>query len=174
MRSFLMIMVAALAIAVATPARADTTLAVVDIQRVMNETEAGKSILAQLKTRRESLDKAIKALEAGLKKDEQALIEKRKTAKPDEFEKDRKAFEKKVGEGRAKAQQLRVSTDQSFNKAVQQLRDQMIQVISTMATEKKISLVITKQNVVIGDKSLEMTDDVMTRLNAKVKTIKVN
>jgi Skp family chaperone for outer membrane proteins len=45
--------------------------------------------------------------------------------------------------------------------------------VTELATEKKIQLVITKQNVVIGDKGLEITGDVMTKLNAKVKTIKV-
>lgn len=157
------------------PARAEggVTIAVVDVQRVMNDAEAAKDILSQVKVRREKMEKDIKDIEDILKKDEQDLIKKRDSGQKEAFEKDRKAFEKKVMDARAKAQKIRVTAEQSFNKAVQTLKENMLQVISDMAAEKKYQLVITKQNVIIGDKSLEVTDDVLSRLNGKIKSIEV-
>ncbi len=157
------------------PARAEggVVIAVVDVQRVMNDSDAAKDILSQVKVRREKMEKDIKDIEDVLKKNEQDLIKKRDAGQKEAFEQERKAFEKKVMDARAKAQKIRMTVEQSFNKAVQTLKENMLQVISDMAAEKKYQLVITKQNVIIGDKSLEVTDDVLTRLNGKIKSIEV-
>jgi outer membrane protein len=153
---------------------AATTIAVVDMQQILSESEAAKNILAQMKTRREALEKEVKTFEAALKKDEQALIAKQKTAKSkEEFAEARKMFEQKIAETRATVQKSKAAADESFNKAISELRGHILTTVSDLATERKIQLVITKQNVVIGDKGLEITSEVMTRLNAKVKAIAV-
>lgn len=154
-----------------TPARAQ--LAVVDMQKILSESDAAKSIMSQLKDQRAAIEKEVKGLEETLKKDEQALIKKKESAKAEEFAAARKEFEKKLIESRTKVQKRRNAADEAFNKAINDLRQNIVDVVTGIATEKKIQLVITKQNVVIGDKSLEITDDVMQKLNAKIKTIKV-
>lgn len=172
---FLMIAVVAVlsVVGVSGVARADLSLAVVDMQEILNKSDAAKSILDQVKVQREKLAKEIKDIETPLKNDEQALILKKDTAKPEEFMALKKAFEKKLQDARAKVQDKRKSTDEAFNKAVAELRDNVMAVVSGISTEKKIQLVITKQNVVIGDNNLDITADVMTKLNARVKTIKI-
>lgn len=171
MRLFLFALLATLFVMTATPASAQ--LAVVDMQQILSDSAAAKSILAQLKDQRAAIEKDIKGMEEGLKKDEQALIKKKEGAKPEEFAAARKEFEKKLIESRTKVQKRRHAADEAFNKAISELRENIVTVVSDIAAEKKIQLVITKQNVVIGDKSLEITDEVMKALNAKVKTIKV-
>jgi outer membrane protein len=160
-------------IASATPARADMAIAVVDMQQVLTDSLAAKSILAQLKTHRDGMDKNIKALEDQLKTEEGTLIKKKETAKPEEFSTLRQAFEKKLSDSRAKVQKDRNAADAGFNKAINELRQDLVEIVSALATEKKIQLVITKQNVIIGDTSLDITKDVMAKLDAKVKSIKV-
>lgn len=174
--STLLAFIAVLMLAISSPVHAEggVSIAVVDMQQILSESDAAKSILAQLKTHREAMEKEIKSLEDSLKKDEQALVKKREGMKPEEFAKDRKAFETKLLESRSKVQKERASADAAFNKAINELRKNLVDVVSTLATEKKIQLVITKQNVIIGDSALEITAEVMKRLNAKIKTIKVS
>lgn len=156
------------------PALADTSIAVIDMQQILSESDAAKSILSQMKVKRDGLEKEIKSLEDKLKASEGELIKKKETLKPEEFAAARKEFEKKLIESRTKVQKDRNAADAAFNGAINELRKNLVEVVSQLATEKKIQLVITKQNVVIGDNSLEITKDVMTKLNAKIKTIKVN
>lgn len=154
-------------------ARADMMIAVVDMQEILNKSDAAKNILDQGKAQREKLAKEIKAIEDSLKKDEADVIKKKDTAKPEEFAVMRKDFEKKLLDARAKVQAKRKSTDDAFNKAVAELRDNVMAVIGVISTEKKIQLVITKQNVVIGDKNLDITAEVMSKLNTRIKAIKI-
>jgi outer membrane protein len=170
----LFLILTAFAVMASTPSFAQTSIAVVDMQQILSESAAAKDILAQLKTHREKMDKEIKTIEEGLKKEEQTLIKAKETAKPEEFAKLRQAFEKKLTDSRTKVQQQRKSADAAFNKAIAQLRENIVAVVTDLATEKKIQLIITKQTVVIGDHALEVTDEVMTKLNAKIKSIKVN
>lgn len=159
------------------PARAEgatsTSVAVVDTQQILAEADAAKDILAQMKTRRDLLEKEIKKIESSLKAAEQELIKKKSTMKPEEFTTARKEFEKKLIEGRTQVQKDRRADDVAFNAAINELRQNLVTVVSDLAAERKIQLVITKQNVVIGDNSLDITKDVMDKLNAKIKTIKV-
>lgn len=174
LRQILLVAVAAVSLCVMPAlARADMMIAVVDMQEVLNKTDAAKNILEQAKAQREKLAKEIKAIEDGLKKDEADLIKKKDTVKADEFEKLKKDFEKKLQDARAKVQAKRKSTDDAFNKAVGELRDNVLAVVTALSDEKKIQLVITKQNVVIGSNSLDITQDVMTKLNARIKAIKI-
>jgi Skp family chaperone for outer membrane proteins len=173
MRKILLILTCLLATTLALPAQAQMMIAVVDMQQILSESDAAKDILAQLKTHREKLEREVKAIEESLKKDEQALVKAKDTAKPEDFAKSRQAFEKKLVDSRGKVQKQRKEADAAFNQAIGELRGHILTAVTELATEKKIQLVITKQNVVIGDKGLEITGDVMTKLNAKVKTIKV-
>ena len=40
--------------------------------------------------------------------------------------------------------------------------------------EKQIRLVIDKKNIILADEKLDITDDIMKALNAKLKSIKLN
>lgn len=160
-------------VGVSHSARADMMIAVVDMQEILNKSDAAKNILDQGKAQREKLAKEIKAIEDSLKKDEADVIKKKDTVKPEEFATMRKDFEKKLIDARAKVQAKRKSTDDAFNKGINELRDNVMAVVTAISTEKKIQLIITKQNVVIGDKNLDITNDVMTKLNARIKAIKI-
>lgn len=173
LRYALLPLIAVFCLALAAPARAEMTIGVLDMQKILGESDAAVSILGQVKTRREALEKEIKGLETELKKDEGDLIKKKATLKPEEFDKARQAFEKKVRDTRTKVQQDRGALDRDFNAAIATLRNNLLEVTAKLADEKKIQLVITKQNVVIGDNSLEITKEVMTRLNGQIKTIKL-
>lgn len=171
MRNLLFVLAVFYFLGLSAPAHAQ--LAVVDMQQILSESDAAKSILLQLKTQRAAIEKDIKSMEDALKKDEQDLIKKKESGNADQFAAARKEFEKKLIESRGKVQKKRAAADDAFNKAITELRENIVTVVSDIAVQKKIQLVITKQNVVIGDKSLEITDDVMKALNAKIKTIKI-
>ena len=40
--------------------------------------------------------------------------------------------------------------------------------------EKKIRMVIDKKNLILADDRLNITDDIMKLLNAKIKSVKLN
>jgi outer membrane protein len=172
-RLFYSLLLAAVLTLAPVIAQAQVSVAVVDMQEILSDSAAARNILEQLKGHREKLEKEIKGIEDALKKEEQELIKQRETAKPEDFAKSRKAFEKKLVENREKVQKRRKAAEAAFNKAVGVLRENILKVVTDLAAERKIQMVVTKQNIIVSDRSLDITADVMAKLNETVKTIKV-
>ena len=174
LRSIFLVVLAVTTVAMAVPAKAaDLTIAVIDMQQILSESEAAKSIKTQIDARREALKKEASALETDWKKARDAAIAKRAEMSKEDLAKAEQDLNKKLVENRSKIQKSQNALEGSMDQAVNELRKNLVEVTSALATEKKIQLVITKQNVVIGDMSLDITKEVMTRLNAKVKNIKL-
>ena len=87
--------------------------------------------------------------------------------------KEKQAFEKNFIETRNTAQKQKVKLDQASIKAMGKLEAKIYEVIQSIADEKKIELVLSKQSVVIGASSLDITKEAMEKLNKAVSKIKL-
>ena len=79
--------VASALLSTAAPAAAQTNLAVLDTQFVVQMSEVGKSLRAQAERQRGSDDRLVKSEEDNLVKLEQALTQQRATLAADEYQK---------------------------------------------------------------------------------------
>ena len=70
-------------------------------------------------------------------------------------------------------QQRRSGLEIAASNSLQELRGEVVKVVAELAAENKYTIVITRQNVILAEKSLEITDDVMKNLNKRIKTIKL-
>ncbi len=55
--------------------------------------------------------------------------------------------------------------DSAYTKAMNKLTKSIYDVCQEIANERKIDLVITRQNIIVGSMSLDITKDVMERMN---------
>ena len=76
------------------------------------------------------------------------------------LQKERNSLLENVGRQRAKAR----------NELLKNLNP----LIENYMQEKKIRLVIDKKNIILSDEKLDITNDIMKALNAKIKSIKLN
>lgn len=157
----------------ATEARAETAIGVVDLQRILSESEAGKSVQTQLKNQREKLNNDITALEKTIIEQEKALAKQSKELPAAEFEVKKKEFEAKFIGAREEAKKKRGAADAAMKGALQSLQLEIDRVVAAISEERKFDLVISRNNVVIVSKQLDITEDVLKRLNDKIKTIAV-
>jgi Skp family chaperone for outer membrane proteins len=152
----------------------DRNIAVVDIEKVLNESKAGKSIQAQLKKHREVFQKEFSDRENKLVAAEKILVQQRTDLSPEEFAKKRKAFEKQLLETRNLFQKRRNSLDKGLGGSLSNLRKNIIEVTAAVADENKYQVVLTRDSVVIVQKEMDITGEVLSRLNKKISTIKLN
>jgi outer membrane protein len=146
-------------------------IAVIDMQGIMESSEAGKSIIAQLKDRRESLQKEAADLEKKLRETEQELIQGRKDMNPEEFEKKKKEFETQFSKDRQTILKQSGDLENARKAALRDLREKIAKVSADLADERKFMMVADREFVVIVDKSLDVTGEVLKRLNDTVKKI---
>ena len=59
-------------------------------------------------------------------------------------------------------------------KARQELLKNLNPILKDYMIEKKIRVILDKKNILLADDNLEITSEVMKRLNSKLKSIKLN
>lgn len=157
----------------AQDSKASLNIAVVDVEKILSQSKAGKSIQRQLTSRRETFQKEFSKREDDLMNAEKVLIEQQKTMSADEFATKRKEFEKKLLETRNLFQKRRNSLDKGLGNALSQLRKGVIQNAAEVADEENYAVVLTRDSVVIVEKELDITDKVLARLNKNIADIKL-
>lgn len=155
------------------PLWAQTSVGIVNVQELITESTAAQDIQRQIKLEREILEKSFIAFERSLRDEEQKIISQRDVVSPEEFAELRRGFEQKIAQKRAEADNAKQEFDMAIAKASGQLRTNIFKIVADVADEQGFDLVLSRQNVVIAAKSIDVTDVVMQRLNETVKSIKV-
>lgn len=149
-------------------------VATVDVQQLITESKAGKSIQKQLVTQREGIQNEAADLEQALQADQKKLLGERSKLSEEDFAQKQIDFEKRLLEARSKLQNRSRFLDKAANDAFNELRAQITDIVYNMADEQDIDLVLTRQNVVAAAKSIDITADVLKALDKKVPDIKVS
>ncbi len=145
----------------------------IDFGKVLNESVAGKKAQDSLKKKFKSESGKFKKIEEDLKKEETQLISKKKIMKDDEFK-------KSIAELRKKVQKLQKDKQISINQLAKsraaakvELLNKLNPIMKKYMEENKIRVVLDKKNILLGDKSLEITSQIMEILNKEVKNITI-
>lgn len=158
-------------VGVASTAQAETTIAVVDVRKLVEESAAGKSIHVELKAKRDALQKEANAFEKKMREQEQALIKTRKDTKAEDFETKKKAFEEDFVKTRQSILKKTTDLDNQRKNALRTLQENIAKVTADLADEKGIKLVLDRELTVIVDQSMDLTDQALKALDARVQTI---
>jgi len=145
-----------------------------DFKYILNNSLAGKK--AQ-ETLRNTLDKGIKQIqqkEKLLLEEEKKIIQQKKVIKPDEYKKKVEELRKKVSSLQNERNKLLENTAKKRSKARSELLKNLNPIIKEFMQEKKIRMVVDKKSLLLADQNLDITNDIMERLNKKLKSIKLN
>lgn len=173
---FIIVLLMAFAALTALPASSfaeDSKFAVIDIDALINQSSAGKSMQEQLKKKREEFQQEFSKREKELAEADKAIAAKKADLSPEALTKERQKFEADLLETRKLFQQRRTALDKGLGEAMQALRKEIVQASAEVAEKKGYHAVLMRESVVIVEKDLDITADVLTKLNEKVKTIKV-
>ena len=150
------------------------TFGIVDMNKVMQTTDAAKDIFSQMEVKRKEYQTQISKEEDSLRSAEQEIVKQKDTLSKEAFEQKRKAFEAKVLQGQKLVQDRKKILDLAFNGAMVDLRHEAAKIVSSVAKERHYSAVFTQDAVMISTPDLDMTDIVIDQLNKTVKKIAVN
>ena len=148
-------------------------IVVVDIQQVEAKSKAGQSLQEQLKKKREAFQKEVAEKEKSLRAEQEKLIAQKADMDPEEFKKKATSFEKALINSQKELQKKRLEFDKSVGEALSKLRSEIVKAVGNLATENEYKLVITRQDVVIVEKSVDITSDVLERVNKDVDKISI-
>lgn len=159
--------------ATAAPASAETSIGVVNTAKIMRDSKAAQSVRSQLQAKQKSFQSELDAKEKQLLAEDQALAKQQASV-------DKAAFEQKVKDFRAKAataqrevQQKKLAVDKALATALEDIQKTVIDITKQVAAEKKINVVVSSAQVLYAEPGLDMTDEVLKRLNDKLPNVAV-
>jgi Skp family chaperone for outer membrane proteins len=160
--------------AAAGPALVPPTVAVVDMQRVLVESAAGKSIQSQLDAERRKIRDQVTRMEEELKTAQNEFIRKRAVMTPDAANEQQQALQRRQADAQRVLQERQEAFQRGEGDAINVVGDNMRDIVQQIAGERHIGMVVNKQAVIsMADKNMDITDDVVQRLNTKLPTVTV-
>jgi outer membrane protein len=151
----------------------DKRLAVIDVQRVLQESLAARSVQKQLETQRAKFQNEISGREKQLNDADNELKELRNTGNGDALAEREQQLRQKFMEMERDVQTKRHALDEGFSAAMGVVRNNLLEVVERLARGRGIQAVLLKQQALWYDNALDMTDDVLQKLNAQLVDVPV-
>jgi Skp family chaperone for outer membrane proteins len=142
-------------------------------QATMDKSDASKSIMNQLETKRTEVQKEMQKYEKELKDQDQKLTEEQKKLPEKEFATKRQAFEKRVREIQQKLEIRRAQMELAFEDAKKKVYDSFIKAADEVRTETGANLILYKETVVTSANSFDLTNKVLERLNKLLPSVQM-
>ncbi len=150
------------------------TIAFVDVARIMRESAAAKSLRAQLEKQEGSYEAEIKTQTDNLRKDEDALRKSRAASTPEAFATKQQEFQTKVDALRQQVERRRQQMAFAQDDAMRKLEPILAKVVAEVAKEVGASIVLDTGRVLVSSNNLNITDQVLSRLDSQISTLTVN
>ena len=145
-----------------------------DFKYVLNESEAGKKAQVQLKKKLDNGVKDLSKQEKTIQEEEKKIIQQKKILSPEEYKKKVTELRKKVSDLQKKRSKLLNTVAKQRSKARSELLKNLNPVVKEYMVEKNIRMVLDKKGIILADEKLDITNDIITKLNAKIKTLKLD
>ena len=148
-------------------------IALVDLDGVLRTADANNRVRELLDGQRAKFQEEFRAIEVDLQQSERDLLSKRELMAKDEYDKLVTAFQARVSSVQKEIQYKRQSIDNAYQKALNNIRSLAIEVITKIASERKIDLIFNRDTSVVFLPHLNISDEVLTRLNKRTKNARI-
>lgn len=165
---------AALLILPATVQADGFQIATVNLQQVMNGSTAYQDVHAQLEHKQKAFQIEISKKEDELQKEKQKLGHEQTVLSKSAFEKKAEAFGKKVTEAQKEGQSKNALLNAAFERSMGEIQKAVNDIVADLAKEKGFTVAIPSSEMLYADPKLDISEEVLKRLNQKLPKIKVS
>jgi outer membrane protein len=148
-------------------------IAIVNVEYVMREAKAVKSVQGQLKQISDKYNKEIGGEEGKLRTLDQELQQQRTILAPEAFAQRREEFQQKASALQQKARALRQAMDQGFKNTMQKIQLVLFEEVAKIADEKGFNLVLPTSQVIVAAAELNITPQALERLDKRLPDVKL-
>jgi len=154
-----------------TGAAEGSTIAVLNVEQVLNQSKAGKGLrdkVEQIRTANQAKDQEN---ESALRADDEKLQKQRAVLSEEAFLQKQKELQSRLDTLRQEFEARHKGIQAAVDKAQNEIRRAVLEVTRDVAVEKKIDIVISQTATVLMSKDLDITKDVLDRLDAKLSDV---
>ena len=148
-------------------------IGLIDLDGVLRASAGAARVRAVLDEQRREFQREFAAREAALQEAERKLVAQREELAEAEFASQLAEFEASVTQIQKEIQYRREAIDVAFQDAQSKLRDLAIQIVTDLAQERKLDLVLVRESALIFLPSLNLSDEVLRRLDERTKNARI-
>ena len=153
---------------------AESNVAFVDMQYLMDKSLAGQSLKKQLENlHKKNLD-YFKKEEEILKKKEQDVISKKNILSKEDFQEEISNLRDKVKNYQAERNEKINSLTKKRLSSMETIIKNLSPILAEYSKENNISIIMDKKNIIVGKTELDITKKILLLLDKKIKKIKLN
>jgi Skp family chaperone for outer membrane proteins len=148
-------------------------IGLIDLDGVLRASEGTARVRGLLDEQRREFQREFAAREAGLQETERKLVAVREDLDEAEFARRLAEFEASVTQIQKEIQYRREAIDVAFQEAQSRLRELAIQIVTELAQERKLDLVLVRESALIFLPSLNLSDEVLRRLDERTRDARI-
>lgn len=150
-----------------------TNIAVVDLENVLKNCDAMKDAQQKISKKQAGFQKEIDKKQEALEKESKQVSAKKGVLSDDAFNKEQEKFSKKVDDLKELVNSRQDTLKKSSLDVINKVNDKIKEVIDEVKEEKKLDLIITAQSTIYYQDDLNISEDVLKKLNKKISKIDV-
>ena len=144
----------------------------VDMNSLINSSKAGTSINNQMKKILDKNNSEYQSLEKKLRQEEKDLLNKKNVLDPDKYKDEVNIFKNKINKLKIERNKEIEDIQKRNVKAKNELVNIVTEILAKYSAENEIKLVLNKESIILGIKTIDITNEILTLLDKKVKKIK--
>jgi outer membrane protein len=156
-----------------TPSMEVRRIGLADLNGVLRAADANVKVRELLDVQRQKFQSEFSKVETELQQTERDLMSKRELLSTEEYDKQIKSFQARVTRLQQDIQKQRQSIDNAYQKAQSNIRAEAISVITEIASEMQLDLVLQRDSSLIFLPHLNISEEVLKRLNERTKNARI-
>ncbi|MBH68391.1 MAG: hypothetical protein CMM58_08565 [Rhodospirillaceae bacterium] len=149
------------------------SIAVVDFRGVLAKSDAARYIRTQIDKKRSEFKAKFLEIETKLRKEQQTLSKQRSIVTAEAFEKRARKLKERAQSAQKRAQASNQLLKRSFDEAMDKVQKELLRIVAKVAEETGTGVVLFRSAIVIAVKKLEISEEVLRRLNQKMPSVEV-
>lgn len=149
-------------------------IAIVDVQAILDNSLAMNSVKNAVDTISKKFQHEFSRQENELKDQEKNLLRQKEKLSEEELQKEVLKFNKKVTNIQKTTQDKKLKLEQAHAKAMNKVNEIALKIISDIAAEKKYLIVLPSSQVLFANEKLNITKEVLKRLNSRMPSINLD
>ena len=149
-------------------------IAVIDMQKILNESVAYQGVVEQFENIRRKHRNKMTKLEDEIRDSENNLFKQKNIISKESYAEKVQELSKRINEIKAQKNNDVKKFEVSFEKATNKIQKALIDVLSSMASNMNLDLVMAKSQVLLVGNNIDLTDIAVKELNKVLPKVKLD
>ena len=152
----------------------NTSIGVIDLNKILSDADAAIAAAEQIEKIAIEIESEIKVSDEEMIKEQNLLIESQSIMAPEAFESKRNEYEGKVQKYNNERQAKLIKIDELIAVSRNDILNAVKPILEEISNEKGITIVLEKASIMLNAEKMDITNEVLKKLNKSLPTIKVS